>query len=162
MTPTTRRLEESFRLTKASESVVYVATSTSEATTAPLRAQVLEFPGTAPAEAPIPPGSKTINQLIAEFERDPATKEELRRGRRWVAKKVFGGQPATLRVLRLRKGMSQAQLAEAIGTQQPHVARIEGGQADLRLETCRRIAEVLGVDLNTLDQALQGQGAKGR
>jgi DNA-binding XRE family transcriptional regulator len=155
MTPTTRRLEESFRLTKASESVVYVATSTPAATTAPPCAQILEFPGTAPAEAPIPPGFTTIDQLIAEFERDPASKEELQRGRQWLAKSVLGEQPQSLRVLRLRKGMSQAQLAEAIGTQQPHIARIERGQADVRLETCRRIAQVLGVDLNTLDQALR-------
>ncbi len=32
------------------------------------------------------------------------------------------GKPVTLRTLRLRKGLSQAQLAEAIGTQQPHIA----------------------------------------
>lgn len=155
MTPTTQRLEESFRLTKASESVAYVATSAPAVTTAPLRAKVLEFPGNAPAEAPISSGYKTIDQVIAEFERDPVAKEELRRGRQWVAETVLAGQPQSLRVLRLRKGMSQAQLAEAIGTQQPHIARIERGQADVRLETCRRIAQVLGVDLNTLDQALQ-------
>ena len=53
-------------------------------------------------------------------------------------------------------------IAAAIGTQQPHIARIESGQADLRLETCRRIAEVLDVDLNTLDQALKYPGAKRR
>ena len=155
MTPTTRRLEESFRLTKTSDSAVYADTSTLGATTAPPRAKVLEFPGNEPTEATVPPGFTTIDQLIAEFERDPASKEELQRGRRWVAKTVLGGQPQTLRVLRLRKGMSQAQLAEAIGTQQPHIARIERGQADVRLETCRRIAQVLGVDLNTLDQALR-------
>jgi DNA-binding XRE family transcriptional regulator len=155
MTPTTQRLEEFFRLTKASESVAYISTSAPAATTAPLRAKVLEFPCNAPAEAPIPSGYKTIDQLIAEFERDPAAKEELRRGRQWVAETVLGGQPQSLRVLRLRKGMSQAQLAKAIGTQQPHVARIERGQADPQLGTCRRIAQALCVDLNTLDQALQ-------
>jgi hypothetical protein len=32
----------------------------------------------------------------------------------------------------------------------------------LRLDTCRRIAAVLGVDLNTLDQALQSEEAKRR
>lgn len=157
MTPTTQRREESYRLTKTSESVAYVAMHSPAATTAPPSAKVLEFPGNAPAEAPVPPGSKTIEQLVAEFERDPAMKEELRRGRQWVAETVLGDEPQSLRVLRLRKGMSQAQLAEAIGTQQPHIARIENGQSDLRLDTCRRIAQVLGVDLNTLDQALQAE-----
>ncbi len=74
-----------------------------------------------------------------------------------VADTVLAGQPVTLRTLRLRKGLSQAQLAEAIGTQQPHIARIENGHSDLRLDTCRRIAQVLGIDLNTLDQALQAE-----
>jgi DNA-binding XRE family transcriptional regulator len=157
MTPTTRRLDESFRLTKTSEVDVYAATSTQAATTAPPRAKVLEFPGVAPAEAPIPPGYTTIDELIEEFERDPEAKEELRRGRQWLAQTVLGNEPPTLKVLRLRKGMSQAQLAAAIGTRQPHIARIENGQADVRLETCRRIAQVLGVDLNTLDQALRSE-----
>lgn len=157
MTPTTLRLEESFRITKTSESVAQIATAAPVVATVPLRAKVLEFPGNTPAEAPIPSGYTTIDQLIAEFERDPAAKEELKRGRQWVAETVLAGQPQSLRVLRLRKGMSQAQLAEAIGTQQPHIARIERGQADVRLETCRRIAQVLGVDLNTLDQALQAE-----
>ena len=157
MTPTTRRLEESFRLTKTSEAVVYAATSTPAATTAPPRAKVLEFPGYAPDAAPVPPGYTTIDELIEEFERDPASKEELRRGRQWLAKTVLRDQPQSLRILRLRKGLSQAQLAAAIGTQQPHIARIESGQADVRLETCRRIAQVLGVDLNTLDQALRSE-----
>jgi predicted transcriptional regulator len=53
--------------------------------------------------------------------------------------------------------MSQAQLAEAIGTQQPYIARIEGGGTDLRLETCRRLAAALAIDLNRLDQAVQRQ-----
>lgn len=160
MTPTTQRLEESFRLTKASDSVAYVAASAPAVTTEPLRAKVLEFPGNAPAEEPVPSGYTTIDEVIAEFERDPAAREELKRGRQWVAETVLAGQPQSLRVLRLRKGMSQAQLAEAIGTQQPHIARIERGQADVRLETCRRIAQVLGVDLNTLDQALQAETSR--
>lgn len=158
MTPTTRPLDESFRLTPTSRSIAQVSMSVPAVTTRP--AQVIPFISPSPAEEPIPPGYTTIDKIVAKFERDPAAKEELRRGRQWVAETVLAGQPQSLRVLRLRKGMSQAQLAEAIGTQQPHIARIERGQADVRLETCRRIAQVLGVDLNTLDQALQMETGK--
>jgi DNA-binding XRE family transcriptional regulator len=113
-----------------------------------------------PKDEPVPEGYTTIDDIVAEFERDPAMREELLDARRWVADTVLAGHPVTLRTLRLRKGLSQAQLAEAIGTQQPHIARIERGQADVRLETCRRIAQVLGVDLNTLDQALQAETSR--
>jgi transcriptional regulator with XRE-family HTH domain len=74
-----------------------------------------------------------------------------------MAETVLAGKPVTLRTLRLQRGMSQTQLAEAIGTQQPYIARIESGSADLRLETCRRLAAAMGIDLNTLDLALQRQ-----
>ena len=160
MTPTTQPLDESFRLTTTSESVAQVSMTAPTITTRP--AQVIPFIAPAPAEAPVPPGYTTIDEIVAKFDRDPALKQEMRSARRWVADTVLAGKPVALRTLRLRMGLSQAQLAEAIGTQQPHVARIEGGQADLRLETCRRIAEALDVDLNTLDLALQAHGVKGR
>ena len=160
MTSSTRPLDESFRLTRTSESAAHVSTSVTTVTTRP--AEVLPFIAPALPEAPIPPAYRTIDEIVARFDRDPVMQEELLDARRWMADTVLAGKPATLRTLRLRKGLSQAKLADAIGTQQPHVARIESGQADLRLETCRRIAGALGVDLNTLDQALQGQPAKGR
>lgn len=158
MTPTTRPLDESFRLTKTSDSTAQVSLAVPAVSTRP--AQVIPFIAPAPAEDPIPPGYKSIDEIVAKFERDPTLRQELLDARRWVADTVLAGKPVTLRTLRLRKGLSQAQLASAIGTQQPHVARIERGQADVRLETCRRIAQVLGVDLNTLDQALQMETGK--
>lgn len=160
MTQTTRLLDESFRLTTTSNSVAQVSTSAPTVTTRP--AQVIPFIAPASAEAPIPPGYKTIEEIVAKFERDPAMQEELLDARRWLADTVFAGKPVTLRTLRLRKGLSQAQLAEAIGTQQPHVTRIERGQADPQLDTCRRLARALGVDLNTLDQALRAAEDPGR
>lgn len=160
MTPTTRPLDESFRLTKTSESAAQVSMTVPAVTTRP--AQVIPFIAPTPVEAPIPPGYTTIDEIVAKFERDPAMREELLDARRWVADTVLAGKPVTMRTLRLRRGLSQAQLAEAIGTQQPHVARIERGQADPQLDTCRRIAHALGVDLNMLDQALQGAADAGR
>ncbi len=160
MTSSTRPLDESFRLTRTSESAAHVSTSVPTVTTRP--AEVLPFVAPAPPEAPIPPAYRTIDEIVARFDRDPVMQDELLDARRWMADTVLAGKPVTLRTLRLRKGLSQTQLADAIGTQQPHVARIESGQADLRLDTCRRIARALGVDLNTLDQALQGHAVKGR
>lgn len=161
MTPSISLLSESFKHTTTSESVA-LASPLAVPNPATHPSNVVHYLVHAQQDEPIPAGYTTIDEVVAEFERDPAMQEELLNARRWIADTVLAGKPVTMRTLRLRKGLSQAQLAEAIGTQQPHVARIEGGQADLRLETCRRIADVLGVDLNTLDLALQAQGAKGR
>jgi transcriptional regulator with XRE-family HTH domain len=61
--------------------------------------------------------------------------------------------------LRLRKGWSQTQLANELGTSQPHIARIERGTENVTIETCRRLCRVLGIDMNRLDAALRRQEA---
>lgn len=55
-----------------------------------------------------------------------------------------------IRELREAKRLSQAQLAEMIGTKQPSVARIESGRALPRLDVLQRIATALGMRL-TID-----------
>lgn len=155
MNPTTAQLSESFRLTQTSDPVAKVASAASSCAT--WAAPVLRLVASGDIEAPIPAGYQKIDAVIAEFERDPQWRKELKNARSWLAETVLAGKPITLRTLRLRKGMSQAQLAEVIGTQQPYIARIESGSADLRLDTCRRLAAALGIDLNLLDQALQRQ-----
>jgi DNA-binding XRE family transcriptional regulator len=156
MTATTLRLSESFELTKSSEPTTRVGSAAQPFSTRPL--PVLSVVASGEVEASVPPGYRTIDSIVSDLERDPKWREELKHARAWVADTVLAGKPRTLRMLRLQRGMSQAQLAEAIGTQQPHIARIESGRADLRLDTCRRLAAALGVDLNALDQALQSQG----
>jgi transcriptional regulator with XRE-family HTH domain len=51
---------------------------------------------------------------------------------------------------RTRRGLTQAQLAEAIGVAQPRIARIERGDANPRLMTLARIAHALGITLPEL------------
>ena len=156
MTPTTQLLSESFEPTTTSESVALTGSRVAP-NPATHPSGVVHYLVATQQDEPIPAGYTTIDDVVAEFERDPAMHEELLEGRRWIADTVLAGQPVTMRTLRLRRGLSQTQLAEAIGTQQPHIARIERGQADLRLDTCRRIASALGIDLNTLNQALQAE-----
>ncbi len=160
MTPSTRPLGESFRLTQTSDSVREVNVALPAVTTRP--AKVLPFTIPAMANEPVPSGYKSIDEIVGKFESNPALQQELLDARRWIADTALAGKPVTLRTLRLRKGLSQAQLAVAIGTLQPHIARIERGQADPQLGTCRRIARALDVDLNTLDQALQADVDTGR
>lgn len=64
---------------------------------------------------------------------------------------------------RLRKGMTQTQLAEALGTSQSAVNRIEKGGQNVSLEMLARIGEVLSseiVSLNTTGANLRINGGK--
>lgn len=67
------------------------------------------------------------------------------------------------RLARLREdlGISQADLAQALGVKQPEVSRIEGRE-DLKLSTLRRYAEALGYDVEIKVRPRQGQPAKRR
>lgn len=60
---------------------------------------------------------------------------------------VFGKRIATLRKA---KGLTQVQLAEQIGVTTVSIAYIETGKRWTRLETLKRIAGVLGVDVADL------------
>jgi predicted transcriptional regulator len=52
-----------------------------------------------------------------------------------------------LRALRERKGLSQRQLAELVGTTQSAIARLEGGRISPSLPTLDRIAAALGAEV---------------
>lgn len=60
----------------------------------------------------------------------------------------------TLATLRMRRGWSQKQLAEAIGTSQPHIARIENGRDNVLLATANQLAKALGVTLDEINRCL--------
>lgn len=51
---------------------------------------------------------------------------------------------------RLEKGLSQAQLAELIGTQRSNICRIESGAQNLTVDMMIRIAGALGKDINII------------
>lgn len=45
--------------------------------------------------------------------------------------------------LRIRRGLTQAQLAERVGTTQSAISRLEAGQVEPTLDTLRRVAAAL-------------------
>lgn len=51
--------------------------------------------------------------------------------------------PDEIRALRLKLGLTQAELARAAGVSQPLIARIEGGTVDPRYSTLRAVVEAL-------------------
>ncbi len=127
--------------------------------TSQTRCQIVAFEDfQAPGEPP-PARYSTIQDLISEWEQDPTGRAELETGRDWVADQFYGEDGETVRTLRLRKGWSQTQLADVLSTSQSHVARIERGTENFTIETCRKLARALEIDMNRLDQALRRREA---
>lgn len=155
MTQSTPSVSASSAPTKSFEKV-FGETGTATSRT---RCQVFAFESFTAPRPQAPAKYSSISQLATEWERDADGRAALEEGRQWVADAFYGEDGDTVRTLRLRKGWSQARLAEALATSQPHVARIERGTENLTIETCRKLSRALGIDLNTLDQALKRQEA---
>lgn len=86
------------------------------------------------------------------MERNPRHAEALAKARQRLAPALH---PApNLASLRLERGLSQQQLAQNVGTSQSRLSRIESGLDDPRLSTVRKLAEALGVGIETLAHAI--------
>ena len=60
--------------------------------------------------------------------------------------------------LRITAGMTQAELAEKVGTRQPNIARLEAGKHEPTLDLLRRVAEALGYRLDVRFVPQDGAG----
>jgi ribosome-binding protein aMBF1 (putative translation factor) len=107
----------------------------------------------------VPAAHQSIGDLVSNWSKDETRRVALEQARAWVADTFHAEDGDTVRTLRLSKGWSQTQLANELGTSQPHVARIERGTENVTIETCRRLCRVLGIDMNMLDAALRRQEA---
>ncbi|MDN5752541.1 MAG: helix-turn-helix transcriptional regulator [Nitrosospira sp.] len=81
----------------------------------------------------------------------------MQNARRDLVDSLYGREPETLTVLRLMVGLSQARLAEMIGTSQPHIARIEGGRTDPGTEMIAKLARALAVNEQRAFAAIRQQ-----
>lgn len=76
---------------------------------------------------------------------DPKKATALQRARRRIAKELGHSPAFSVTQLRLDAGLSQAELASMIGTQQPAIARLEKGQTEPQISTIEKLAEAFGV-----------------
>lgn len=110
------------------------------------------------AARPLPlPNTVSLDSVIAEFEADPEMAEQMQSARRDLSSSIYADEPESLSALRLCAGLSQRKLAERVGTSQPYIARIEGGQTDPGTDVITRIAAALGVDESKAFQAIRLQ-----
>lgn len=118
------------------------------------RADVLEWEECfRPQDIPLPDGFEDIDIAIESLERDTARRLRLEAARQRLATKL-PPQKSTLATLRMQRGWSQKRLADAIGTSQPHIARIENGRDNVLLATANQLARALGVTLQEINHAL--------
>ena len=103
-----------------------------------------------------------VDDLIAELcDEDPRLEASLEEGRRWVGRAFYAGESNTMKALRLAAGMSQKQLAAAIGSSQSYIANIEAGKVEPGVFQVMRLAEALGQPSSTVFEAIVAEhGAK--
>ena len=116
------------------------SSQTSTAAGAVIRAQFT-------SNRPLPlPSTLSLDELIAGYEADEERAKSLRDARVALAEELYRHRPSGLSMLRMRAGLSQAQLAARAATSQAHIARIEAGKNDPGTNVVARIAAALGVD----------------
>jgi len=84
---------------------------------------------------------KTWEEVRRELLADPATKKEYDK----LAPRY--SVISELIAARIKRGMTQAEVAKKIGTGQSAIARLEGGNVNPSIDFLERIAEVLGYKL---------------
>lgn len=102
-----------------------------------------------------PRGGTRLADAIADFAETKNGIERLSDGRRWVAESLYKAEPNSLQALRLRNGLSQAELAKAIGVSQPRVSIYERGQEKPEFDTFIKLRDVLGISSDELIDAIQ-------
>ena len=102
----------------------------------PARAAVAEPPAM-PAENVYISPTVPFEEIEARFLADPA-----------IRAAYDALEPAyQIASLRIKAGLTQAQLAELVGTKQPSIARLERGQQQPTIEFLRRLGKALGYRL---------------
>jgi len=107
--------------------------------------------------APIPPRYREIDEVIREREANPRRAAALERARQRLAYKVRSDNGSTtIAKLRLGIGISQAKVAELLGTSQSSYSLIESGRRpDIMLSTFAKLAGIFGVSLDEFAAAIK-------
>lgn len=95
---------------------------------------------------------------VVEHEREIASaayRHKMEFARSTLGQQIEEVMPKSLAALRLKRGISQSQLAQMIGTSQPHIAKIEAGNLNLYWATAVRIADALAISMDELREIIE-------
>lgn len=103
----------------------------------------------------VPDGFIDLDDYIDNFSENPDNRQAIADVRQELATDLCDND-ISITSLRLQRGWSQRDLARMIGTQQPHICRIEAGTVDLQLSTIKKLAAVFDIPVGQLTEALAG------
>jgi DNA-binding XRE family transcriptional regulator len=83
---------------------------------------------------------KTSTEVLAERLEDPEFRAE------WESTELARKVAVALTSYRAANGLTQTDVARAVGISQPAVARLEAGTREPRLETLSRLSNALGIE----------------
>jgi len=99
---------------------------------------------------------KSISSLIAKRKASsPEAATSLANARKKLAGTLEENQGQSLKAYRLRKGLSQKELADLMDTQQSYIARIEKNATELRSKTILKLARALDITCDEVIEAVE-------
>jgi DNA-binding XRE family transcriptional regulator len=105
----------------------------------------------------VPVKTVSLDDVFAELMQDSEMAGMLAEANKEIAETYYKGEQS-LRAMRLQKGLTQGQLADAIGTSQPQITRLENGDSDFRSATVCKLAEFFQVKPGKMFEILIGEG----
>lgn len=104
--------------------------------------------------APVPRGARLLSAFLDEFEGLDDIAPCLPEVRNEISRNFADRDGVTIKSLRLARGFSQSDLANAIGSSQSHVSRLESRKEKPNEDTIRALCGALAIDANTIMDAL--------
>ncbi|WP_235209922.1 helix-turn-helix domain-containing protein [Sphingobium sp. Ant17] len=103
------------------------------------------------------PGFSSLDEFLADVSGRAGMAERLVVARKRIAARAAPA-PASLAQLRLKAGLSQKQLADAIGTSQPAISNYESGEREPTIANIKSMARALNVSFDVLLPVLGHNG----
>lgn len=106
-------------------------------------------------EAKFPNGFSDFDSFVDDLEKDPAWEAELSAARAEAAIDLYPSGPSIAQ-LRLKKGWSQKNLANALGTTQAQISKLENGLGNPQLSTMISLSDALEARIEDIVKILAG------
>lgn len=98
----------------------------------------------------------SLDDVLKEYMQVEEFKQHFAEANQQIAE-IYYKDEKSLRAMRLKKGLTQSQLAEAINTSQPQITKLENGDTDFRSATVIKLAGFFGVKASEMFGILIGE-----